>query len=151
MLPFCTHLHAVVAVTEGKEYFLLLLFLKIFTWTVSSSSHVLLGTYSLPGHGSPGWAQIPEPQGADTAQSYLSGKERDHFSSMAKMHQSEPCSRPPGTQSISTAVVLMDLDKSLRVSLLLFPSCKTEIIILTFFIKCLANARQQPSTITIII
>lgn len=45
----------------------------------------------------------------------------------------------------------MDLDKSLHVSEPVLSSCKTEIIILTFFIKCLANSRQQLSTIIIIV
>lgn len=45
----------------------------------------------------------------------------------------------------------MDLDKSLCVSEPILSNNEMEIIILTFFIKCLANARQQLSTIMIII
>lgn len=125
------------------------------TWSVSFGSHVLLGRYPLRGQGSLGWALIPEPQRADTTQSYLSGKEKAHFSSRAWTHQPESCSGPPGTQILSLVPSLLwsltDLDKSLYVSVPLFPSCKMEIIILTFFIKCLANARQQLSTIMIIV
>lgn len=48
-------------------------------------------------------------------------------------------------------MVLTNLENSLHVAELTLSNSKMEIIILTFFIKCLANARQQLSTVMIII
>jgi len=96
-VPFGAHLRVVIAGTKGKTSW----FFWKTMWAVSFSSHTLLVTYPFPGHGSPGWALIPEPRGADPALSYLGGKERAQFSGMARTCQPEPCSRPAGTRILS--------------------------------------------------
>lgn len=135
-IPLCAHLYVVVVVAKGKSN----------GFSKKKNPHGLYPSAAMCSWGDT-LSQGTGLQGGHWSQS-CRGLTLHGPSGKALLWASRETDVLP---TLITAVVLMDLDKSLHVSVPLFSSCKMEIIIFTFFMKRLANARQQLSTTMIIV